>query len=759
MMLKWLLRFALLPTLASAAEPPTFAFPAGARGEPAALDAAMPGLARELLAVYTDPDRSVQLGNTFRLQLVAGRHSEALATIRELRTLSVLGGAPQVRAAQGQYEVFARAMLIDARQPGDFPDAFRVAFRDTFATLDDRSSALLLRAFGSDSSERSRQRQALAAAIAAQDGRTRIAQTEALALLRAWLVDRVYERFAQLAPALVIEQDARRYLIERDVQVAMPDGAIVCALIVRPRRARGALTALLNFTIYADPGTLLNEARRSASHGYAGVGGMTRGKGCSPGPAVPYETDGRDAAALIDWIAAQPWSDGRVGTFGGSYEGFTQWAAAKHRPKALKAMMPSVTGAPGIDVPTEGGIGFAFQYYWPFYVTNNKTVDNQPYEDNARWDRMFRTWYQQGRAWRDLGLIDGAPNPIWQRWLDHPDYDAYWQSMVPVGDEFDAIDIPILTTTGYFDGAQIGALHYVREHHRHRPDAQHYLLVGPYNHVTGQRGTVAWGDLLRGYRIDPVAAIDIGELRYQWFDFALRGGPKPALLRDRINYQVMGANRWKHAPSLAAMSERRLRLHLGAPGDDGNHRLTEDPGGAGAVALQTLDLRDRSDVDEVVPEIGIVDRRLDARNSLVFVSDSLRDVGEFSGLFSGRLVVTSNKRDFDLHIGLFELSAQGEYFELSRFQSRASYLLDRGTRHLLVPGEKHAFDFSAGRMSSRRFAAGSRIVAVLSTLRQPSMQINYGSGKAVSDETIADAGEPLQLHWHGDSYLEFPVTR
>jgi len=86
--------------------------------------------------------------------------------------------------------------------------------------------------------------------------------------------------------------------------------------------------------------------------GYAGVEGFTRGKACSPDKPIPYEHDGADAAAVIDWISRQPWSDGRVGMYGGSYEGFTQWAAAKHRPKALKAMMPSVTAAPGIALLT-----------------------------------------------------------------------------------------------------------------------------------------------------------------------------------------------------------------------------------------------------------------------------------------------------------------------------------------------------------------------------------------------------------------------
>ena len=61
-----------------------------------------------------------------------------------------------------------------------------------------------------------------------------------------------------------------------------------------------------------------------------------------------------------------------------------------------------------------------------------------------------------------------------------------------------------------------------------------------------------------------MARIDLGELRYQWFDYLFKGAPKPALLKDKVNYEVMGANVWKHAPSLAAMGDRRLTLHLSA---------------------------------------------------------------------------------------------------------------------------------------------------------------------------------------------------
>src|SRR5438445_8791165 len=80
----------------------------------------------------------------------------------------------------------------------------------------------------------------------------------------------------------------------------------------------------------------MNSARQTASNGYAGVVGFTRGKACSPDKPVPYLHDGSDASALIDWITAQAWSDGRVGMFGGSYEGFHPMGYGKADAEGVK---------------------------------------------------------------------------------------------------------------------------------------------------------------------------------------------------------------------------------------------------------------------------------------------------------------------------------------------------------------------------------------------------------------------------------------
>jgi len=723
---------------------------------------AMPALAAQVISRYKDGNRARMLDNLFRLQIVAGRYDDAIKSLTELRAIRSHGAAakPDARAADVQYEIWARAMSATAHRGVPFDQAFSSAFRAIFATLDDRTSTLVIRALSVG-------QQPLQAGLRSAErelaGNTENQISGTLALMRAWQRRETHRSFAALIPRLINEDDARRYITERDVRVRTADGATVCALVIRPRFQK-KIPSLLTFTIYVDSAANTSDARRAASNGYAGVVGFTRGKACSPDAPVPYRYDGADAASLIDWIAAQPWSDGQVGMYGGSYNGFTTWAATKRMPKALKSIMVGAPVAPALDVPMEGNIALSFVYPWPFYTTNNKTLDNATYSDNARWFKMSREWYVSGRAYRDLDKIDGTPNPIWNEWISHPSYDAYWQAMIPYDKDFERIKIPVLQTAGYFYGGPGAATYYLGQHYAHDPQARHYLLIGPYDHPQGQRGVVdALGDTTRviaGYNTDRVAQIDIvADLRYQWFDWTMRGRQRPPLLGDRINYEVTGANEWKHAPSIAAMSDDRLRLYL-SPARDGNaYSLARASARADTSVGLRVNLAYRADIDSIFAGGGVRDTAVSAYESLEFVSDPIAEPTEISGLFSGHLDLVTNKRDFDLSIALFELTRKGEYYQLPPFQMRASYARDLSTRQLLTPGARTTLDFKSIRLASRKVGAGSRIVAVIGPIKGPGQQINYGSGKNVVDETIADAGEPLELRFFADSFIDLPIKR
>jgi hypothetical protein len=732
-------------------------------GDSAALARSMPRLAAQVLASYRDTLQERFVDNRFRLQILIGQYKEASASLaagHELRTAR-RDVTPQARAVNVQYEIFVRARILADSNGRPFAEAFAQSFRETFARLDDRTAALLARAILVTARTAAND---LRWATPDQTDKTTVSLGDALTLLHVYAAVESYRAFAGLPDALVAEDDARRYTIETNVAVKTPDGATVCAIVVRPRVERSTLPALLQFTIYADSVGSGQDALLAAANGYVGVTGFTRGKACSTDKTVPYVYDGADAAALIDWIAGQPWSDGRVGMYGGSYSGFTAWAAAKRMPKALKGIMVGAPVAPGIDVPMEGNVFWNFVYPWPFYTTNNRWLDNATYNDNRRWNRLYLEWYRSGRPYRELEQIDGTANPGFADWLAHPAVDTYWRAMIPQDSEYARIKIPVLQTAGYFYGGPGGAIYYFLQHYKHNPHATHYLLIGPYDHFQAQRGVVTQlGDTatyFSGYEIDPVARFDIvADLRYQWFDYLLKGGPRPAPLRDRVNYQVMGANVWKSAPSIAAASNGRLRFYLSPERSGERYTLGRLPGPQDGSITHTVNLADRSDADARSGS-GILGVVIDTSNAIALVSDPLPEAAELTGLLSGHLELIANKRDFDFSITLYELMADGQYFQLPPYTSRASHVGSASERRLLTPGKVERLDFTSGvRMMSRRLGPGSRLVIVLSILKNPRQQINYGTGKGVSDESLADADEPLTIQWLARSYVDLPTRR
>lgn len=735
-------------------------FPEEAVGDSAALSKAMPDLAKQVLAIYKESNRDKYLDNLFRLQLVAGNYQDALNTAADLREAMRSEHAARAGWVNVQYEIYARAKMREAAGKMPFDDACMLAFREVFAKLDDRTAALVIRELTAvDPSDVQRDVQN---DLEKQKGKKTIPLEDALHLVHNYQAEEAYRALVPMNDAMIAGDDRRRYLTERDL-VKTPDGGSICALLVRPRGATERLTTLLKFTIYVDPNDNFGDARLTAANGYAGVVGFTRGKSCSPDKPVPYVHDGADAAVVIDWITAQPWSDGRVGMYGGSYEGFTQWAVAKHMPKGLKAMMTGAPAAPAIDVPMEGNVFWNFIYPWPFYTTNAKGADDATYSDRARWSRLDHEYYVSGRAYRDLEKIDGAPNPIFDEWISHPSYDAYWQSMIPYKKEFGQINIPVLVTAGYYYGGPGAAVYYFGELEKYAARNDHYLLIGPYDHPGAQFGVIGLVgnifDNLGGLQLDPVALIDLTDVRYEWFNYVFKNGPRPYILKDTVTYEVTGADRWKSSASIATMADQKLRFYLTAGKAGDAYQLSaEKPSDDNLVPLK-VDFADRSDVDRTVPGGGLVAKAVDTWNGIEFVSDPLPKPTELSGLFSGQLDFVSNKKDFDFNIDLYEQTDKGDYVFLTSYWTRASYAGDLSNRRLLTPGKRERLDFQGNRLMSRQLQTGSRVVVVLKVLKEVGRQINYGTGKDVSDETITDAKEPLQIKWFSGSYIVFPVGR
>ena len=731
------------------AAPPALQFRPPATPEDPATPQIMRDLAARLVPVYEESDADRYLANLSALQMTAGDYTAAYASLQRLleRRRNADRGRPIGRAAA--FDLYAHAKSMEIENHISFPQAFTKAYQEDVVRLDDRDAYAVTRWLETPPIEI---REALQKAFDRQRGKDSISEKEAVALIRTYISFDAYRAFGSLVGPLDAEEDRRRYTVD-EVVVPTADGAGISALVIRPNSAGGPLPALLEFTIYHAQ----QFVKECAAHGYVGVVAYARQTGDKALRIIPYEHDGADARTVIEWIAMQSWNDGRVGMYGEGYSGFTPWAAAKRVPPALKAIATSAADAPGIDVPMMGNIFQNSAYRWSLQVTNPTALDDAAFGDDALWQAFDAKWYRNGSRYRDLGRLFGQPNPIFISWLNHPSYDRYWQKMVPYREEFAHIKIPVLTTAGYYAASEPADLYYFTEHHRYDPHADHTLLIGPYDDRAMQGGSMA---TLNGYQVDSAAQVDLHELRYQWFDHVLKGSEAPSLLTDKVNYEVMGANEWRHVPSLDAMADRSVRYFLSAAASGANHRLTKQRKAKVEFTQQTVSFVDRTDADWV-PAADIITRSVTPHNGTMFVSPPLTQSTEFNGLFSGRLDFTVNKMDMDLYVSLYERLPSGDYVRLfgPSYEFRASYVHDRAHRHLLKAGERQTLTFKSERLTSRRLQKGSRLVIVLGVGKRPDREINYGTGSDVSDESIAQGNTSLKIRWYGDSYVEIPIRR
>lgn len=530
------------------------------------------------------------------------------------------------------------------------------------------------------------------------------------------------------------------YIIQDSVLIPTKSGIDISAIIVHKKTNSEPLSVVLFYTTYCQGANDKYFAKISANRDYVGVVAYARGIRTNLKEYAPYEHEGTDVYDIIDWISKQSWCNGKVGMFGGSYTGYSQWATTKNIHPALKTIVPQVAVMPGFDSPMENNVPYGNILGW----ANDNIYKNKPYDRGLVFE-----WFNQGSAFRSLDSIGGQPNPIFQKWLQHPAYDAYWQSMVPTPQEYSRIDIPILSTTGYYDGSQIGAIQYFKLHNKYNKNANHYFVIGPYDHWGGQTNPQK---NLMSYEIDSVADISMRELAFQWLDYILKDKPKPELLKDNVNYQVMGTNEWRHAPSLQTINNDTLTFCL-----DNAMLAIQKPKKEG-FEKQTIDFKDRESQNNYYTPQIIFDT-LDASNGLVFKTQSFENDFSINGSFFGNLFATINKKDMDVSLALYELMPDGKYFFLTRYIGRASYAKDNTKRQLLIPNKKESIPFDNTRFVSKKISKGSRLVILLNVNKHPFEIINYGSGKPVSDETIKDADEPLQIKWYNDSFIKIPVWK
>jgi predicted acyl esterase len=200
-------------------------------------------------------------------------------------------------------------------------------------------------------------------------------------------------------------------------------------------------------------------------------------------------------------------------------------------------------------------------------------------------------------------------------------------------------------------------------------------------------------------------------------------------------------------------------LYLDSERDGAFHRLLRSRPPTRGALTSIVDFKDREKVSANSYPVEIVTTDLGLAEGLAFVSEPFEQPISVNGQFSATLRLRINKRDLDIAAVLYEVTPDGKYFHLSYTVQRASYAGDMTRRRLLTPQQIETIKLENTLLVSRQLSKGSRLLLVLDVNRGPFAQVNYGTGKDVSDESIADAQEALRVEWFNDSYVEIPVTR
>ncbi|MEP3371711.1 CocE/NonD family hydrolase [Maribacter dokdonensis] len=694
------------------------------------------------LAVLCDTQNLSEL-DVFKVQVIRGSYKEALVTFKKRIKETSIDQRPYL-------DIYMH--YAEAKRSKNFKDAFKNSYIKYVKNSDDiqvinLDKALILRdptdyyvsnfntTYGNIKSEK-------------------ISQATANDLVKKYFLSTVFSSTRAIYFKEIKQDHKRRYVVNDSIVIPMKDGAEVSVVLVqRKGNTTTKKSAILVASIYA--GTNETAAMLSASKGYIGVIANTRGKRLSKSDIKPLEHEHTDVYEVIDWISKQSWSNQKVAMFGGSYNGFAQWASMKHNVHpALKTIVPMVAIAPGIDYPMENNVLHNYSYSWNFYVTNNKFLDFDASNDFNRWNTLKSTWYKTGVAFNKLDSLDGQVNTLWNTYMQHPSYDDYWKKMIPYKEEFAKIDIPILTITGYYDDSQRGAMYYYNQHHKYAKNPNHYLLVGPYDHWTAQTKPQ---ESLRNYKLDKSALVNIEEdVIYQWFDSIFNGKEKPSILKDKVNFQVMDTDTWMHKPSLNAMTNDTLTYYLSATKTDNFLELKSEENLSKVHMI--VDFKDRESMTNTEYYPWPLEKdNINLNDGLIFKSEVLKEDVLINGSFTGNFEFSINKKDVDYSVIVYQLTPKNKYFHLSYYIGRASYAKDREQRNLLTPNQKTQVSFDNSKLISKKLEKGSRIVVVVNVNKNNNAQINYGTGRDVNIESIKDAEIPLKITFTGNSSISLPV--
>jgi putative CocE/NonD family hydrolase len=557
------------------------------------------------------------------------------------------------------------------------------------------------------------------------------------------------------------------------VEIPLRDGVHLNATLYLPRHQSEPAPCIVALTPYTAD-SAHNVGVHLASHGFPFAIVDVRGRGNSGGVFRPFIQEANDGYDVVEWLARQPYCDGQVGMRGGSYLGYVQWATAKEFPPHLATIIPAAAPRLAVDFPARNNIFQPYLVQWLAY-TAGRAAQIQVFSDATFWSTVFRQWHESGRSFHEVDELAGFPSAIFQQWLAHPTPDEYWDACNPTADQYAGIQCPILTITGSYDDDQPGALeHYVKHLRNASASARgrHYLIVGPWDHAGTRIPSPEFG----GVKFGPASLLDLPKLHLEWYAWTMQGGPKPGFLQKAVAYYVMGAERWRYADTLEAVTAYQEPYYL-----DSTTNATDvfTSGSLGAVSGQgppdtyTYDPREASgpEVDAEARTTGgsLIDQGVTLAlrgRQLVYHTAPFNENKEISGFFRFSAWIAIDCPDTDLFVSVHEIALDGSSIRLSTDAIRARYREGLRMERLINTTEPLCYEFERFTFVSREIRRGHRlrlIVAPIGRLIETTFsEKNYNGGGVVAQESEANAKPVTVQLFHDEdcpSALHIPWGR
>jgi putative CocE/NonD family hydrolase len=528
----------------------------------------------------------------------------------------------------------------------------------------------------------------------------------------------VVEQSYALWPGAVSDS---QYAITEDTAVFMRtrDGARLVSYVARPVAA-GPFGVVLQRTPYTrilHPG-----GRYWASRGYIFVAQHVRGRDISDGTDFgDYDTDVRDGYDAVEWAAALPGANGKVGLIGHSDEGRLAWYAAVAAPPHLAAIAPSAaTGDPWRIVPYEDMVFSPINVAWACLM-RGRTL-----QSTAELDI--------GAALTHLPLLDLPQHlgcgdvPLWDRWIAHPTLDSYWRAHA-VTTNIAKVRAPVLQISGWYDDSR-GPIDYTNALERVPGHPFIRLVMGPGAH----KGV----DYVAG-EFGPESRVDTRRLQLRWFDHFLLGKDNGVDTEPPVDIFVFGDNRWRKEAAWPLARAVATNWYVAS----GGHANTS----AGDGTLDTIPpapsgaASDTFTYDPANPTPYLIDSRelesslnedftaLNAsrRDALVFTSKALSKPMEVTGSMSATLWAATDARDTDWNVMLLDVFPDGHAERVQDGVVRARFRQGFDKSVLVTPGSVERYDIDLW-FTSRVFEPGHKVRVTVSSALFPKYDRNLNTG-------------------------------